>query len=945
MFKRILGILLVSLMFVGTARAQYGEVSYTAAGTATYGVTFPFLERSHVTVTVNGVSAPFTWDNDSQVTLDSTPSAGSTVRIYRVTPIEDPEVTFTRGSRLTADRMNRAILQSLYSLQEVFDDVGFSDPRIDTLEDSITDLQTRLTNTESETYLLDQTLGDVLQDIQDINDWIANLPENENPAVDVTAPAVPVGLRVTTVGSQFVNLAWDANTESDFSHYEIGRAGYPSGSITALNGATTSATTYSDGPTNGPNNGVARQWAVRAYDLAGNVSAWTGSVIATPNAVDPPDDPVDLKFDFQPAGGVTEAGHTAVGEQAGAWDGNGYGWSTATTGSRDRSAIADASQRDFVYTTGENTFNIEVEAGTYDVTVEIGDGSADFKADVYIEGTLYVSTTTATGSFLRQTFTVTADSVLSIRVVERDGGWARLNSLTVVDNSSGTVSPPYSGGTENPPSGTPTPGEETYLGINLHEVKYWSAQIPFKNVVRQARATWEGSSDNGNTWVSGAPGVSSWDSNGWPIMPTSYRVRTVMLNDLEGDYPSGTYTVTWDGSGTVKLSGDADLTATTSPATVSVTAGDSGIWLAIYNSNPANPVRNVKILLPGFSDDYDGSFNPDFLGALEPFKVIRFMDWQRTNSSGLVNYADLPGPDYFTMGSGKGVALELMVELANTLEADVWFCMPHQASDAFIVDFATYVKNNLHAGGKAYVEWSNEIWNGFDGFSQHDWVEDQAGAPIGDNAFYDKWAERVANTHTIWTNVWAPSTARLVRVMAGQAGDSYKTNKVAERLVPGSWDAISCAFYFGHRSGSNFPFNTSSSLADVKAQAASAISGETNTWLANHATLAATYSVDFIGYEGGQHYVPNHYNVLEIPGLGAKFLDMQDDAEMSTMYDSLMDVCYNNGMTLMCFFNDVKQPDNSGPWGHLVEQDGWKAGKITDPANRKYKAIMDWTTP
>jgi hypothetical protein len=46
------------------------------------------------------------------------------------------------------------------------------------------------------------------------------------------------------------------------------------------------------------------------------------------------------------------------------------------------------------------------------------------------------------------------------------------------------------------------------------------------------------------------------------------------------------------------------------------------------------------------------------------------------------------------------------------------------ATDEYVINFATYVKNNLEPGRKIYIEYSNKVWN--PDFSQSKWVLEQA---------------------------------------------------------------------------------------------------------------------------------------------------------------------------------------------------------------------------
>src|SRR5690606_11347464 len=117
--------------------------------------------------------------------------------------------------------------------------------------------------------------------------------------------------------------------------------------------------------------------------------------------------------------------------------------------------------------------------------------------------------------------------------------------------------------------------------------------------------------------------------------------------------------------------------------TADVKPTNQGIYLRIDSSNTSNPVRNVKVWLPGF-EDAKSPFHPLYLQRLKPFSVIRFMDWMRTNGSDIVSWGNRPKPNYYTQGTPDGVALEYMIDLCNELGADPWFCMPHLANDRYV---------------------------------------------------------------------------------------------------------------------------------------------------------------------------------------------------------------------------------------------------------------------
>lgn len=87
-------------------------------GQREFDIVVPFLERSHISLTVNGVPMPFEWISPSRVRLTHPAADGSAVVIRRQTPINRAAVTFNNSANLTEEEMNRAIRQLLYRHQE-----------------------------------------------------------------------------------------------------------------------------------------------------------------------------------------------------------------------------------------------------------------------------------------------------------------------------------------------------------------------------------------------------------------------------------------------------------------------------------------------------------------------------------------------------------------------------------------------------------------------------------------------------------------------------------------------------------------------------------------------------------------------------------------------------------------------------------------------------------
>jgi hypothetical protein len=96
-----------------------------------------------------------------------------------------------------------------------------------------------------------------------------------NAPVDTTAPAAPIGV-TATAGDAKVTLTWDANTETDLAGYKVYRDN--------VYLATTTAAQYDDLDVI---NGTTYTYVITAYDTAGNESAASTSVTATPEVPSP----------------------------------------------------------------------------------------------------------------------------------------------------------------------------------------------------------------------------------------------------------------------------------------------------------------------------------------------------------------------------------------------------------------------------------------------------------------------------------------------------------------------------------------------------------------------------------------------------------------------------------------------------------------------------------
>jgi len=102
------------------------ENNYTGNNSLTsYSFTFPYLDKSDVKVSLDGVATTaYTWSNATTLNFNTAPGTGVAIKIYRDTAYNSPKATFYPGSAIRAGDLNDNSLQNLYVTQEANDKVN-----------------------------------------------------------------------------------------------------------------------------------------------------------------------------------------------------------------------------------------------------------------------------------------------------------------------------------------------------------------------------------------------------------------------------------------------------------------------------------------------------------------------------------------------------------------------------------------------------------------------------------------------------------------------------------------------------------------------------------------------------------------------------------------------------------------------------------------------------
>lgn len=473
------------------------------------------------------------------------------------------------------------------------------------------------------------------------------------------------------------------------------------------------------------------------------------------------------------------------------------------------------------------------------------------------------------------------------------------------------------------------------LGINIAGISDWNTELPFVDLFRMARE-WV-SQRNGAGWGQG-PKLQL-DAAGWvkALEPDCF-AETPMCTMDGGVYPGGTYKVAYEGQGELEFwAGARVVQSAPGRLTIEVTPSRGPIWCRLKKTDPTNPVRNIRVMMPGFDPATTpaNAFHPSFLERWQGMACLRFMDWMATNNSTVDTWDDravLADASF----ARRGVPLEVMVDLANQLQSPPWFCMPHLADDDYVRRFAEAVKARLSPGLKVYVEFSNEVWN-FQ-FQQTRHVQAEAARRKLDMPAFV--AKRSVEIFRIWEQVFG-GKERLVRCMPSQAANSWLSEQMLkDPAVRGACDALAIAPYLSFNvppqgKGEIAPeverWSLDKLMDHLEAQALPECIG----WMKQQKAVADKAGVKLVAYEGGQHLV----GVLGAENRDplTKLLHAANaHPRMGRLYDRYFEAWASVGGDLHCHFYSVGQWTKWGSWGLLQHA-------AQDPkSSPKFMSTMRW---
>ena len=309
------------------------------------------------------------------------------------------------------------------------------------------------------------------------------------------------------------------------------------------------------------------------------------------------------------------------------------------------------------------------------------------------------------------------------------------------------------------------------------------------------------------------------------------------------------------------------------------------------------------------------------------------MDWMRTNDSPQSAWEDRPVPEKAFYGDASGVPLEVMVALSNRLNTDVWFNMPHRATDDYVAKFAAAAHRSLVHKQRVYVEYSNETWNGI--FKQTSYMTARGramwpSAPSDVSVNRSFYGMRTSQICEMWKRVWGADASRVVCVMSTQ---TVNYGVATSSLDCSLWEQAPCSTNHGIDAlaitgyiGGSIPSSWSSQQdggldylftqilqggIDPKGYPGGFIKEFSDLTAANK-KIADAHGLELVFYEGGWGFVaPGD------AGLTALFLRANKDPRVGQVYTALLEAWKTSGGHIFNQFVAIGTSSKWGCWGAL----------------------------
>ncbi|MCP3669064.1 MAG: hypothetical protein GY814_01230, partial [Gammaproteobacteria bacterium] len=269
----------------------------------------------------------------------------------------------------------------------------------------------------------------------------------------------------------------------------------------------------------------------------------------------------------------------------------------------------------------------------------------------------------------------------------------------------------------DPTTGKGHSGQMMKIGQNLEWMVYHKGSFPFINVIK-----------GGKTDNNAIPGTL--DANGYPDASGGGNWNHITHSASAGWMAEGTvdepWVLRWEGTGDATWFGGGSEIPGSTPNRREYTSPD--VPTGNYSVTCTGVVTKLELLAPGEEVRFDAGniLHSRFVADLAGIDTVRMIQ-SLTNDNGNRDVSDFTPYDYINWNKrqspnglvnvDRGVPIQAACEIANELDANIHYNIPHQVTDAA----ATYIGQQmaLHfdfSGKKVKIELGNEIWNYAPGF-------------------------------------------------------------------------------------------------------------------------------------------------------------------------------------------------------------------------------------
>ena len=483
---------------------------------------------------------------------------------------------------------------------------------------------------------------------------------------------------------------------------------------------------------------------------------------------------------------------------------------------------------------------------------------------------------------------------------------------------------PVSNPAPSAPTTPATSGQCADLGLNLEGISYYSASMPFVDLMK-ASSGW---THPGGSAYSKQPIQEDQYGNPLSLGPdgrlvnyVSFFVWQPSLPTLQN--PSQPYVMTWDGNGLVSTSNAKVISNNFHRVVFQVT--NQRFFIDLNSTDAADPVRNVRIV-PLPMEHSTQVFSTDYLNSIRNFSTYRFMDWNNTNDSTIVHWSQRTTPQSVTQAVG-GVAYEYMIQLANQLNADLWVNVPLLADDNYIQQMAQLFHSQLNPGRTVYVEYSNEVWNSGT-FTQYNQLKPiaQANGLTGPAMVWQQYSARVAQIADVWHGVFGNSSSgpKVKVLMAGQLANPWiLMQELAYHNNGYKVDGATAAFYVGGYHLLNAQ-NEASFRSYTPEQLDNAIINQDlpyqTSLVQQNLAIVKPYKLPFYFYEGGQSLQAAGHEPDGTPmNKDTTMVSLEQQANhlpmMTTVYEKILSAWKASGVGLFMLYDSTAPDSQYGFWG------------------------------